>query len=200
MTKTKFSQNDEEFFILKHFKGKINGNYLDVGAYHITRFSNTRALYELGWAGVLVEPQPENYKAIADHYKDEERIQVLNFAVGETTGDITFYESNGDAVGTTDEEHMKKWGAAGVRYTKITVPQMNVVDFFNEYGKDVDMLSIDTESTNITVFRLIPDWVWERLSLLVIEHDGNLLEINEKLRPFGFNTIHINAENIILAK
>ncbi len=95
---------------------------------------------------------------------------------------------------------MKKWGAAGVKYTKITVPQMSVVDFFHEYGADTEMLSIDTESTNINVFRGVPDWVWERLLLLVIEHDGNILEINERLRPFGFNTIHINAENIILVK
>lgn len=201
MTIKNYSQSTEQPHILKALSKFTSGKFLDIGAYDTFRFSNVRALYETGnWGGVLVEPDPKHYKNIADNYKDDPEIKVLNVAIGSENCDVDFYESNGDAVGTTDEAHMKKWGAAGVKYTKIKVPQIAVEDFFNEYGVGVNMLSIDTESTNIIVFRGVPDWVWAELSLLVIEHDGNILEINEKLRPFGFETIHINAENIILSK
>lgn len=197
----KYSQNDEESFILDHFSDKQNGKFLDVGAYDTFRFSNVRALYEKGgWSGVLVEPAPQNYKAIADNYKDDSKITVLNVAIGETNGEIDFYESDGDAVGTTDESHMKKWGDAGVKYTKIKVPQMSVEDFFNQYGKDADFLSIDTEATNMVIFRCIPDWVFERLSLFIIEHDNCQKEIEEKLSEYGFFTLYTNGENIVLAK
>lgn len=195
-----YSQNSEEAFILDYFQDKPKGNFADVGAFHVTRFSNVRALYEKGWKGCLIEPAPSNYKAIANHYKDDKEIQVLNFAVGEPKGEIDFYESDGDAVGTTDEAHMKKWGDAGVKYTKIKVPQVGVVDFFEKYCKGVDFLSIDTEATNMTVFRNIPDWVWEQISLLCIEHDNCEQEIEEKLVQFGFFKLYINAENIILGK
>lgn len=196
----KFTQNNEQDFIDSYFFDKPNGRFVDIGAYHIERFSNTRSLYLAGWGGVLVEPQPENFKAIYDHYKDDPKIQVLNVAVGEPAGEIDFYESNGDAVGTTDEAHMKKWGDVGVQYSKIKVKQVGVADFFNQYCKDVDFLSIDTEATNMNLFRNVPDFVWEQIQMLCIEHDTFQEEIEGKLAPFGFYAIHVNSENIILAK
>lgn len=195
-----FSQNSEELFILDYFETIPKGKFIDIGAFHVERFSNTRALYLKGWEGVLVEPAPTNYAAIAKHYANEPRIKVLNVAIGETNGEVDFYESNGDAVGTTDEAHMKKWGDAGVQYTKIKVPQVSVVDFMNEHCKGVDFLSIDTESTNINVFRNIPDWVWEQVKMLCIEHDGFQQEIEDKLSAFGFTTTYMNGENILLIK
>ncbi len=196
----KYSQSDEQYFILDYYKNKPNGKLIDIGAYDVFRFSNTRALYERGFSGILVEPQPANYAAINDHYLQEPRIAVLNFAVGEPAGEVTFYESNGDAVGTTDIGHMEKWKAGGVKYSEIKVQQRGVVDFFNEFGHNTDMISIDTEATNMVVFRLVPDWFWQRLSLLVIEHDQCQQEIEDKLIPFGFNTLYVNAENIVMAK
>lgn len=195
-----YSQGEEESFIIDFYKDKPTGKFIDIGAYDVFRFSNTRRLYENGWRGLLIEPAPKNYKAIADHYAGNDKVTVLNIAIGDVSGEIDFYESDGDAVGTTDEAHMKKWGAAGVKYEKIKVQQVSVVDFMNEYGKDVDFLSIDTESTNMIVFRNIPDWVWEQISMLCIEHDQHQEEIEEKLSKFGFVTLYINAENIILSK
>lgn len=195
-----YSQNAEELYILDYFADKPNGRFIDIGSYDIFRFSNVRALYERQWDGVMVEPAPKNFKAIADHYKDEPRIKVLNVAVGEVGGEIDFYESDGDAVGTTDEAHMKKWGDAGVKYSKIKVQQVSVVDFMNEYCKDVDFISIDTEATNVAVFRAIPDFVWEQIKMLCIEHDLHQKEIEDKLSGFGFFKLYENGENIILAK
>lgn len=197
----KYSQNDEELFILDYFKSKSNGKFIDVGSYDVYRFSNIRALYDTGkWGGVLVEPAPKNYQGIADHYANDKRITVLNVAIGDKEGEIDFYESNGDAVSTTEKHHMQKWADAGVEFTKIKVPQLNIVDFMLEYGKDANMLSIDTEATNMVIFRAMEDWVWERISLLVIEHDLHQEEIENKLSKFGFKTLYQNAENILLAK
>jgi len=35
-----------------------HGTFLDIGSWHPTIFSNTRALIELGWSGVIIEPSP----------------------------------------------------------------------------------------------------------------------------------------------
>lgn len=194
-----FSQNEEEKYIVDYFKG-TTGRFIDIGAYDVFRFSNTRALYERGWSGVLVEPSPSNYKAIADHYKDEPGIEVLNVAVGLTSGMIDFYESDGDAVSTSDIDHMNKWGNAGVKYTKIQVGQTSVTEFMDRYFKNADFLSIDTEATNLELFNNIPEYVFQMVKMICIEHDGRYPEVSERLQPFGFKTIYLNAENIILAK
>lgn len=194
-----YSQSNEENYILDYFKGKT-GKFIDIGAYDVFRFSNVRALFEEGWGGILVEPAPTNYKTISEHYKDSPQITVLNIAVGPTSGEIDFYESNGDAVGTTDESHMKKWANGGVKFNKIKVPQLSVEDFFNEYGKGVQFLSIDTEATNFAVFNAIPHWWFQQIKMLCIEHDGHNVEIMNTLTPFGFKPLYLNSENIILAK
>lgn len=196
----KYSQNDEQLFILEYFGRNEGGKFIDIGAYDPFRFSNTRALFEKGWRGVLVEPQPENYKTIADHYQDERAIQVLNVAIGERSGEIDFYESGGDAVGTTDEDHMQKWKEGGVKYSKIKVQQLAVVDFADQYCRDADFISIDTEATNMVVFDNMPDYVWQQIKAVVIEHDNHQHEIERKLATFGFTTLYTNAENILLAK
>lgn len=195
-----YSQSSEQLFILDVFEDKPTGNFLDIGSYDVFRFSNVRALYEKGWKGVFVEPQPENYKAIAEHYKGDPKIEVLNVAIGAESGEIDFYESNGDAVGTTDLDHMKKWSDGGVKYTKIKVKQVSVNEFMHEYCVDVDMLSIDTEATNMVIFRNMPEFVWKQIRLLVIEHDNCQKEIEDKLTDYGFTKLYENGENILLAK
>lgn len=195
-----YSQSSEESFVLQRFKDHKGGKFLDVGAYDTFRFSNTRCLFERGFSGVMVEPAPKNFKNIADHYAGDENIQVLNFAVGEPSGEIVFYESDGDAVSTSDKFHMEKWKKGGVNFTEIKVKQVGVEDFFNQYGHGVDLLSIDTEATNMELFRHIPAWVWDEITMLIIEHDNSQEEIETKLTPFGFETLYVNAENIILAK
>lgn len=196
-----FSQNSEEAFILDYFNDYQKGKFIDIGAYDVEKFSNIRALYCTGkWGGVLVEPSPANYKSIAEHYKNDENIEVLNIAIGATTEEITFYESDGDAVSTSELDHMKKWGRAGVKFSKIKVPQLSVEEFMNMYAKDADFLSIDTEATNMNIFRNIPKWVFEQVKMICIEHDQHQNEIEDTLSEYGFNTLYVNGENIILAK
>lgn len=194
-----YSQNSEELFILEYFKGQSTGKFIDIGAYDVFKFSNVRGLYERGWSGILVEPSPENYKSIANHYADDPRIEVLDCAIGVTGGQIDFYSCQ-DAVSTSDIEHKNKWEAAGVPYTKIKVMQVNVIDFMNQYCKGVDFLTIDTEGTNIELFRAIPDWVFDQIKMICIEHDLHYDEISERIDEYGFTTRNLNAENIILAK
>lgn len=194
-----FSQNLEEQFILDYFKDYPPGRFLDIGAYDFEKFSNVRALYLKGWKGILIEPAPENFQSISDHYKDDKEIIVLNCAVGVTGGEIDFYSCE-DAVSTSDIDHKNKWEAAGVPYKKIKVMQVNVIDFMKQYCKGIDFLSIDTESTNIQLFRMIPDFVFEQIKMVCIEHDGNQEEIQARTKRFGFTTRYTCAENIILAK
>ncbi len=194
-----YSQKLEEKYILDYFGGH-KGKFIDIGAFDVFMFSNVRALYERGWSGILVEPQPSNFNKIYEHYKGDTKITVLNCAIGDKNGEVDFYESNGDAVGTTNVSHMKIWEDSGVHYTPIKVTQINVVDFMNEHCVGVDFLNIDTEATNMNVFRLIPDFVWQQIKMLCIEHDQCQPEIEDHLKKFGFSTLYTNAENVLSAK
>lgn len=194
-----YSQNNEEKFIIDYFKNQPIGRFMDIGAYDVFKFSNVRALFEKGWKGILVEPSPDNFKDINEHYKADNDVMVVNIAVGEENGTIDFYSCQ-DAVSTSDEQHKNKWEAAGVKYNKIKVFQLSVSNFMASYFVDIDFLTIDTEATNINIFRAIPEYVFNRIKMICIEHDGYRDEIESTLAKYGFSSRCFNGENIILAK
>ena len=53
-----FSQFKEDLFIDNFFEYKKNGKYVDLGAYHPMRLSNTYLLYKKGWTGTNVDLNP----------------------------------------------------------------------------------------------------------------------------------------------
>jgi FkbM family methyltransferase len=104
-----YSQNNEEEFILTFFKYRQRGLFLDIGAFDPFALSNTRALYERGWSGVLVEPGKNQIKKLEDEYKNSDRIEICPYAIAENNGEFDFYVTPDDALSTLDEDHLIKW-------------------------------------------------------------------------------------------
>ena len=44
--------------ILDLFESKYKGNYVDIGCFHPTKYSNTRKMYNLGWSGLNIDLNP----------------------------------------------------------------------------------------------------------------------------------------------
>ena len=57
--RVRFSQYGEDTIIRKHFN-KSEGFYIDVGAHHPFRQSNTASLWLHGWQGVNVDANSES--------------------------------------------------------------------------------------------------------------------------------------------
>jgi len=200
-----FSQNNEEHFITEHFRdlNGRGGKLIEIGSFDPYTFSNSRKLLEQGWRGVLVEPSPTCMGRIKKVYEFDPRIQLLQVAITENDGYIDFYDTvGGDAIGTTDIAHKKKWeeGEYKIKYSPIQVQSMSMNTLISVHGSDVDFLNIDVEGTNINLFRTIPNDFLHRLKMICIEHDGHYDEIAVKLGTFGFRKLMLNNENIILAK
>jgi FkbM family methyltransferase len=199
-----YSQNNEEQYILEYFKGKEdNCFFAEIGSFHPFTFSNTRALVDLGASGIYIEPSPKCMQSFIDVYGlENEKILLIQAAITDYDGTIDFYDSVGDAISSTSIEHKEKWEAGyNVKYDKITVECVAMETLLKGLeDTQIDFLNLDVESTNIELFNLIPDWFWQRLKMICIEHDGQMDYIISKLQPFGFNELHRNGENLILAK
>ena len=57
-----FSQEGEDLVLARIFEGKKNGFYVDIGAHHPTRFSNTHYFYRRGWSGINIDAMPGSMK------------------------------------------------------------------------------------------------------------------------------------------
>ena len=53
-----FSQFGEDLFIAEFFANQKEGKYVDLGAFHPMRLSNTYLLFKKGWSGTNVDLNP----------------------------------------------------------------------------------------------------------------------------------------------
>ena len=54
-----YSQNGEDIILKSLFPADYKGFYIDVGAHHPYRISNTYLLHQQGWSGINIDPNPE---------------------------------------------------------------------------------------------------------------------------------------------
>lgn len=195
-----YSQNDEQPIIMGHL-GSTVGRLLDIGAYVPTTFSNTRALLDTGWSGVLVEPSPEPFKALLDYYGDNPRVQLLNSAITSERKLLQFHNSNGDAVSTTQLDHKQRWEAGSpIRFKSYWLQSLAIDELFEHFGRDYTFISLDVESANWELFQRLPFTQLNSLKVLCVEHDGHHVAMANIAKVHGFQQIGFNGENLILGR
>ncbi|MFM9973057.1 MAG: FkbM family methyltransferase, partial [Beijerinckiaceae bacterium] len=73
------------------FAGKTDGFYVDVGAHHPFRFSNTCALYQSGWRGINIDADPALIAAFRRH---RGRDINLSLGISDVPGTLAFHVFN----------------------------------------------------------------------------------------------------------
>lgn len=199
-----YSQNDEELFILKHFENQGPASLLDIGAYDGKTFSNSLALLEKGWHGVLVEPSPSVFLKLAENVQ-KHQVDLINAAVHTHTELIKFWDSGGDAISSFDEKHVAKWEAGyNCKFKPYYVKTVTIHEILHIFKRDFSFINLDVESLNHELFKdLMVHLTSGRLaktSLICVEHDGHHDEMMKSMFTVGFHEIMRNGENIIFAR
>ena len=92
-------QEGENIILERIFAKKSKGFYIDVGAHHPIRFSNTLSLYNRGWSGINIEP---NNEVINSFKKLRPRDLNLNMAVSHEKNSKDYYLFEDPALNTMD--------------------------------------------------------------------------------------------------
>jgi FkbM family methyltransferase len=189
------SQSDEDRYIAQACT-KNNGRFLDIGAWQPVVFSNTRALFERGWSGVMIEPSPTPMEALLREYGNEPRITLVQACVGLTTSMAKLHVTQ-DALSTTDLAHKAAWQEKGGYYGSMMVPQVTLAELFAVFPADFDFVSIDTEGNSVELlkemFRLgVHPWC------VCFEHDRRFAESFALLHDEGYKLIYENDTNRII--
>ena len=97
-----YSQEGEDLILYRILYGKINkGFYVDVGAHHPKRFSNTYFFYKRGWCGINIEPMPGS-KKIFDKYRTKDI--NLEIPISSREEELTYYVFNDPALNGFSKE------------------------------------------------------------------------------------------------
>lgn len=202
------SQNREEEAILNYF-GVYKGTFLDLGANDGKTLSNTRALAELGWCGVLVEPSPQAFPKLKKLYEADKKgcFYVYNCAIGNHNGEDTLHDSGellkkGDRalVSTLVKKETERFSKS-VPYEDVEVKVFRWKTFFNRlYIKKFDFVSIDCEGLDLDILKQM-DLNALGVQVLCIEWNGNeeLKHEYDKIMK-DFKIIYTSGENLVYAR
>ena len=184
-----FSQEGEDLVLKRLFPPDKKGFFVDVGAHHPTRFSNTFLLYKQGWRGINIDP----LRGGMELFRTIRPLDInLEVAVGngksgmDYASYIQFEEPAYNCLFFEEKEQVvNKIESKIVEIHKIPVRSLNAI--FEEYSSEfdhIDLLSIDVEGLEEEVFdgfsidKYLPD-------VIVVEIRGFSLEKREKFPVYS---------------
>lgn len=184
-----FSQMGEDVIVWHLLNHYLNPNeskfYVDVGAFHPKRYSNTRFLSLQGWTGINIDA---NSESIAEFNKVRPNDINICVGVGPEVGESSYYkfENGWNAANTLSAEFADKVAGmgGGAASEKVTIKIKPLNDILVEslpVNKSIDFMDIDVEGMDRIVAQSL-DLNRFRPKVLSIElHDIDIYNLNQDL-------------------
>jgi FkbM family methyltransferase len=149
-----YSQGGEDAIVSNTFSYVIpvsNGFYVDIGAYHPYKHSNTQILYKAGWSGVNIDPRPGT-KALFDKYR--RRDINIEAGIARHDGEMTYFIlEEGSTMNSFSRENLEKLGVFSQVKKTLTIPVFSLMSLLRRFPqiRDVDYLNIDAEGFELEI-------------------------------------------------
>ncbi len=199
-----YGQEGEDILLARVLDMSLPGFYVDIGAHHPIRFSNTYALYRAGWRGLNVDATPgsmEAFRALRP------RDINLECAVSDSALPLRFHLFEEGALNTADADLAQE-------YVRLGWPMLGVVDvtprplaaILQEHlpqGQAIDLMSVDVEGQEMGLLRS-NDWERFRPRVMVVEVLSTALSQLEAhpvialLREKGYEPVSKLSNSVIL--
>jgi len=145
-----FSQAGEDLVTRNYFYDRLSrgekGFYVDIGAFHPYRHSNTYYLYRAGWRGINIDARPGSMSLFNKFRPDDTNLEI---AISGKEGISTFFDFGSDSgLNTMSQEYIDKLETRQNIKSEYSVVTQTMVNIFTKYiPKDmfIDFLSIDIE-------------------------------------------------------
>lgn len=165
-----YSQEGEDMILQSFFGDKSKGFYVDVGACHPMRFSNTYIFYKRGWRGINIDATPGSMRLFN---KFRKRDLNLEQAISNSSQNMTYYIFNERALNTFCKDFVEKRLDSGI-YNLVDSVNMTprtlreVLDEYLPSDCEIDFLSIDVEGLDFEVL-MSNDWKKYRPTMVLVE-------------------------------
>jgi len=202
-----WAQEGEDQILRRIFELKKVGFYIDVGAHHPKRFSNTYLFYKRGWRGINIDAMPGSMYSFN---KTRPRDINLELGVAEKKTQLDYYVLNEPALNGFSRDLSQERHTAESSYLikdviKVDVFHLHeVLDHYLPAGQSIDFMSVDVEGLDFQVLRS-NDWNRYRPTYVLAEVLGSSLheieqsEIGQFMRDKGY-VIYAKCLNTVFFK
>jgi len=168
-----FAQEGEDLILSRFIGEKKGGFYVDVGAHHPVRYSNTYLFYLRGWQGVNVDAMPGSMEPFR---RLRPRDQNIEAAVSNSQRSLTYFAFNDPAMNTCDPNIARQ--RDGLEHYRVietrTIQPESLGALLRNHlapGQHVDFLSVDVEGLDLDVLTS-NDWQRFRPTVILTEDFG----------------------------
>lgn len=172
-----FAQEGEDLILTRLVSQKA-GFFIDVGAHHPTRFSNTYKLYLSGWRGINIDPLPGSMQ-LFDEVRPEDTNLELAISSGNADSTARYYVFDEPAYNSLEAENIADAEAGGKNLIEeIEVKCASFSSILEKYRSSfthIDLLTIDVEHHELNVLQSFPFDKYQP-TIIVIEIKGLNLE------------------------
>jgi len=144
-----YSVHGEDLLLENLLRHQVQGFYVDVGAHHPFRFSNTYLLYKKGWHGINIDPLPGGMKIFQEHRMRDINLEL---AVSDEEQSLAYYMFENPAFNSMSYEEVKTrekpiMGEVSIETTTLE----SILDTYLDDRQPIDLLNIDVEGHDIHV-------------------------------------------------
>jgi Methyltransferase FkbM domain len=164
-----FSQYGEDMVlraIFARYPVSYQGFYVDVGAHHPKRYSNSCYFYQRQWSGICIDPIPNGSALFARHRPKD---VFLPIGVAEQKSILTYYMFREPGYNTFSPEVASSYPFKWERIASVPVrPLRAILAEHLPLGQAIDFLAVDAEGLDLVVVRS-NDWTRYRPKVVVTE-------------------------------
>lgn len=152
LNKKTYSLFSEDLAILKFFKNKKKGFYVDIGCYHPTHINNTYLLYKKGWSGINIDVSQFSIDLFKFMRPDD-----LNYkcAVSETKKKVNlYYQKEHSQLTSINKLTAKKFIKGRLKKKIINSYSLEEILSWSKYKDyEIDFLDVDVEGADLQVLK-----------------------------------------------
>jgi FkbM family methyltransferase len=150
-----YSQEGEDMILRRLFEKQITGFYVDVGAHHPKRFSNTYFFYSKGWNGINIDAMPNSMKLFN---KTRPRDINIEKPISDKKQILTYYAFNEPALNGFSKKLSEERDGKENYFIKFTkdIETSTLEEILDEHlpkNQEIDFLSIDVEGLDFVVLK-----------------------------------------------
>jgi FkbM family methyltransferase len=189
------SQLGQELEVLKVFKNKTDGFFIEIGASDGINLSNTYLLEtQYNWKGICVEPIPDKFELLC---KNRPNSSCSDKAVyNESNKPIIFDIANNDTLFSGISKHIDHVAMVNSNKTQIIVHTISLNDLLEQFNAPsfIEYLSLDTEGSELEILK---SFNFQKYTFGIIDVEHNFVEprrtqIRELLILNGYDYIKQN--------
>jgi FkbM family methyltransferase len=174
----------DKWVVAKMFPGVRDGFFLDVGSGHGTIGSNTKALEELGWTGICVDPFPTHMEG--------RTCRMEKVVVSSSAGQVVKFHTHSGLGGIADT--LGKWKEEAAKSPAVELTTVTLADVLASGGAPpfIHFLSLDIEGAELEALRGVP-FDRFRFGAMAIEHNDEEPKRSDLLKFLeerGYRRVH----------